>query len=459
MSAMRVLRTPDSLGIVGALVASLITAALILKAPPPVVLGVAAVFALVIILGIETLIAIGMLGAFGLIPFLDPNRFILPQVKAYAFMFLVAVAAMIAAWAGRELSGRKHWGMPTNALSLGLAVLLAYVAIAALATHPTQVPALVTPFFILPISGLAVILWLSHDEALDNLLRVLPIVIVVVAAWAIFYDIGAAGCGPCRTAVGTEVTNTGLLGPGSRLYTSGQNSFLALFVIAVAYLVYRPRPFSLALVGLGALTIALQDSRAQYIGVLAAVVVLLAWKFRQLPSGGRVALILISGLIFLALALSPVGHRAALAYTELHKGSGTGDYRLHLIEETQRRWTFFGLGFSSKSNIFYDVDLGLPNTILLLGYAGAVLQLSLLGIGIWRGLKASTLVGATVAAILLLALVTRPSLPLLEYGHSAAMFGSVLGFGALISIPVRRRAQNLVTRPRRAALPRAAAYR
>ncbi|MGH2940670.1 MAG: hypothetical protein ACRDPE_21420 [Solirubrobacterales bacterium] len=401
--------------------------------------ALAGVFVLTVVRGVETLIAVCWVGAFGLIPGIDPNKFVFPNVKAYAFFFLLAAGLMLLSWCLREIEGKERWALPSNAVSIGLLGLVSYVVLVALGSHPSEVPDLTTPFLILPISGLVTILWCTHPEAIEGLRRSLPIVIFLLVLWSLAYDAGAAGCGPCRTAVGTEVTNTGLLGPGSRLYTSGQNSLLAFFVMAFAWSIYRPSALPISLTALGGVTIALQSSRAQYIAVAVAMVILVAWKFRQLPVGGRLALVLIFGLIVLALALSPVGHRAISAYTELHQDKGTGVYRLRLIEKTQENWTFFGMGFSTKSlNGGYDVDLGLPNTLLILGYLGAAIQLSLLGLGIWRGLKNASIIGVTIAAILLGVLVVRPSLPLLEYGHSAAMYGAILGLAATLVVPARR---------------------
>jgi hypothetical protein len=447
----RVPRLHDPLTLGAAVAASLLAGAILLKVSPVVAVAFAGVFVLTVVRGVETLIAVCWIGAFGLIPGIDPNKFVVPNVKAYAFFFLLAAGLMVLTWCLREIEGKERYQLPANAVSLGLMALVSYVVLVALGSHPSEVPDLTTPFLILPIAGLVTILWCTHPEAIAGLRKALPLVIVLLVLWSLAYDAGAAGCGPCRTAVGTEVTNTGLLGPGSRLYTSGQNSLLALFVMAFAWAIYRPGPLPISLTVLGAITIALQSSRAQYIAVAVAIVILVAWKFRQLPVGGRLALVLIFGLIVLALALSPVGHRAISAYTELQQDKGTGIYRLRLIEKTQENWTLFGMGFSTKSlNGGFDVDLGLPNTLLILGYFGAFLQLALLGLGIWRGLKNASIFGVTIAAILLGVLVVRPSLPLLEYGHSAAMYGAILGLAATLVVPARRnRATNPIRRTAR----------
>ncbi len=438
VAALRTLRAPARFEFGAAACASLLVAAALIKLP---LLAVAAVGILVLgtTMGIEALIVVFVLGACGVLPFVNVDTFVSAQVKVYAFFFLLALAAMLVAYVSRGLAGKASWPLPANLMSLGLVALLAYVVLVALGSHPSEVPSLAAPFAILPLSGLAVILWLSHDDALQGLRRVLPLAIVIVAAWALAYDAGAAGCGPCREWVGTGVTNSGLLGPGSRLYTAGQNTFLGLFLIAFAYTLVRPRPLAISLTCLGAFTIALQGSRAQYIAVAAGMALLLIWKMGQLRVGKRVVLAVVTALTVLAVANSPVGQRTINAYSETQQGKGTGAYRLELIESTSKNWTPLGDGFSTQTlERGFDVDLGMPNTLLVLGYVGAALQLFLIGIGIWRGVAARTAVGATIAAVLVMVLVSRPSLPLLEYGHSAVMYGAVLGFAAALSIVSRR---------------------
>lgn len=432
MNGLTIRRAPGPIVLGAAGCLALVLSALMVKAP---LLAVAAVgvLLLVAVFGIEGLIGVSLLGACGLLPFTDPDAFATGNVKIYALLFAIGAGTMLVAYSSRIIARRARWPFPLNAVSVGLIVLLAYIALVALASSPKEVPALTTPFFILPLSGLATILWLSHEDAQTGLRRALPLLIAIVVAWAIAYDAGAAGCGPCREWVGTGLTNDGLLGDGSRLYTAGQNSFLALFVIAFAYSLARPGAFSLSLVGLGALTIALQGSRAQYIAVLIGVALLLVWKLSQLRVSGRVALVAVSALALLAVASSPAGDRAATAYTELRQNSGTSGYRIGLVEKTKDNWTPLGQGFSTETlELGFDIDLGLPNTLLVLGYLGAAIQLALLGFGIMRGFAARTLAGITVAAILVMVLIARPTLPLLEYGHSSVTYGAVLGFAALL---------------------------
>jgi hypothetical protein len=390
-------------------------------------------------MGVESLIAIFVLAACGLMPYVNAEDTVTGQVKAYFFFFILAAGAMVAVYIGRRMAGRQVWSLPVNPLSVGLIVLLAYVGLVALGSHPNEVPALTFPFVIMPAMGLATILWLSHDDALTGLRRALPLIIIVVAAWAVAYDAGSAGCHTCQSWVGTTQMKEGLIGAESRLYTAGQNSFLCFFLLAFAWALWQPRPLSISLAALGAVTVGLQYSRAQYLAVGAGIVLLLVWKFGQLRFGGRSLLFGLTVIAGIVLISSPVGHKALTIYSETSQGTGTGAYRLDLIRETAANWTFLGHGFSNETLARgFDVDLGLPNTLLVLGYLGAVIQLLLLGIGAWRGVMAKSVAGATIAAILLMVLVARPSLPLLEYGHSAVIYGAALGFAATIRLAPQR---------------------
>lgn len=441
-AAARLAQAPDLVLLGAAACLAVLLAAALIGAPMLALVAVAAMV-LAAALGVEALIVVCFLGACGLLPYVDPQDFVVDSVKVYALLFAAGAGLMLVVYSTRILTRKSRWPFAVNALSAGLVVLLAYVVLVGLASHPLEVPALSTPFFILPISALATLLWLSHEDAIEGLIRAVPLVVGIVAAWALVYDAGAAGCGTCRDWVGADLVKEGLLGDDSRLYTSGQNSFLGLFLIAFAWMLVRPSALTYSLVGLGALTIALQTSRAQYLAVMLGVAVLLAWKMGQLRVGRRTVLIAVSILALIALASSPAGDRAASVYTDLQSGTGTGAYRIERIEATSGAWTVFGQGFSNKTlELGYDIDLGLPNTLLVLGYVGAFLQILLLGLGIWRGMAARTIVGTTIAAILLMVLLARPSLPLLEYGHASVLYGAVLGFAAALGLParVRRRA-------------------
>jgi hypothetical protein len=69
-----------------------------------------------------------------------------------------------------------------------------------------------------------------------------------------------------------------------------------------------------------------------------------------------------------------------------------------------------------------------------LGFLGGALQLTVLALGLLRGIQARSLAGATLASIFLMVLVTRGSLPLMELGHSPITYGIAVGFAAWLSV-------------------------
>jgi hypothetical protein len=244
----------------------------------------------------------------------------------------------------------------------------------------------------------------------------------------------------CRDYVGADQSNAGLLGPNSRLYTGGQNPFLILVVVAAAAAMYRPTPVRIGLAVLALTAVAVQASRAQYLAIAAALLLLLLWRLRTLQLGGRVALLAVFAAAAVAVALSPVGARAASGYVDASTSTGTSGYRLALIERSRDNWTTLGAGITSRTlDLGVNQDLGLPNTLIVLGVVGAVLQIGLLLAGILRGLAARSAIGTALAAVLLMGLVARPSLPLLELGTSAMAFGVAVGFAAWLGVPGDRR--------------------
>jgi hypothetical protein len=189
------------------------------------------------------------------------------------------------------------------------------------------------------------------------------------------------------------------------------------------------------LTALGLASIALQGFRAQYVALLCGMLVLLAWRLGELERGRRGLLLGLAVVAFAGFLVSPVGQRALTSYGELRASSGNVGYRLRLIEETSQGWSVFGAGVSAGV-IPQDVtfDLGVPNTLIALGFVGAGLQLALLAAGFLRSLSAQTLAGATLAAIFALEIVARPSLPELESGPGALTAGVAVGFACALSV-------------------------
>jgi hypothetical protein len=428
----------------GSLLLGLVVAAATVELPLPAVAGGAALVAGVVLLGPELVIALALLAAAGLLPFLDTTESFSGDVRVYFFFFWVAVLTMLVTWAARLLAGRRSWAIQPNALLITVLVLLGYVGLVMAATNPLAQPTLTAPFVEFPLMAVATYLWLSHDAAIEGLKRVLPLVVAIVTAWAVAY-MGAAltssGCGPCITAVSSDHSAGGLLGPGSRVYAPGQNSLLALVLVAFGQALRRQTPLTVGLATLGLACVAFQGSRAQYFGVIAGMAVLIAWKLRASGVAGRVFLVTATLAVFVAVLNTPVGERALTAYEDLSTGTGTGGYRLTLVEKASDNWSLLGAGVTTRTlGLGVDQDLGLSNTIIVVGFVGAALQLAVLLLAFVRGLQARTLAGATIASIFLLLLVTRVSLALLELGHSPITYGAAVGFAAWLAVPSPRRA-------------------
>jgi hypothetical protein len=427
----------------GSLLLGLVVARATVELPLPAVAAAAALIAGVVLLGPEVVIALALLAAAGLIPFLDTSDALFSDVKAYFFFFWVAVVTMLATWSARVLAGRRSWPIQPNLLLIAVLVELGYVGLVMAATDPVAQPTLTAPFVEFPLMAVATYLWLSHDAAIEGLKRVLPLVVAIVTAWAVAY-MGAAltssGCEPCMTAVSSDQSAEGLLGPGSRVYTSGQNSLLALVLVAFGQALRRQTPLTVGLATLGLACVAFQGSRAQYFGVVAGMAVLIAWKLRASKLGGRVFLATAALAAFVAILLSPVGERALTAYEDVSTGTGTGGYRIALVEQASENWSLFGAGVTTRTlGLGVNEDLGLSNTFIVVGFVGGALQLVVLLLAFVRGLRARTLAGATIASIFLLVLVTRASLPLMELGHSPITYGATVGLAAWLAVPSPRR--------------------
>jgi hypothetical protein len=407
-------------------------------APAPVALPGLALTAGLALFGPELLIVVALLAATGFVPFLDPTHTILPNIKGYFFFFLIAVGTMTITWVARVHAGRPLWRMKPTLLMAAVLTYGAYVLLMLVATNPMAEPTLLATFVEFPVMAVATYLWLSHDDALEGVKRLLPLVIVVVAAWSLAYVLGSAGCGPCGDYVSADLFRKGLLGPTSRLYTPAQYSLLALVLVAFGQTLRRPTPLTISLTVLGLTTVALQSFRMQYLGIAAGMLVLIIWRLSQSRAGGRLLVGSLAVAAFIALLLSPVGDRALSAYDELSTGTGTGGYRVQLYEEVSQNWSLFGTGITSKTvDLGFNQDIGVSSTFLVVGFVGGALQLTVLALGLLRGIRARSLAGATLASIFLMVLVTRGSLPLMELGHSPITYGVAVGFAAWLSVSSR----------------------
>ena len=406
-----------------------------------IVLGGATLGLTWIALGAESVVTLALLTAVGLVPYVEPAQLLFGTVPLWAVALLAAAGVTLATWAVRQRGEPEHAETPRAGLSVTLAlvlVVLAYTVVRLLASEPTQ--ALDTTGRILAFSPAAVLGYamFSQPRVREGFMRAVPLLVAMLVLWGVSYAAAATGqCDACTAIVQSGSEREGLVGDASRLYTSGQDALSAFAVIALALALARPSVATLGLAALGILNIAVQATRAQYLAFACAALVLLAWRFRTSRPSGRVVLALGTAAAFVAIATSPVAERALSGYQELRDSSGNAGYRLRLLDQTSESWSLFGQGVGtdlSATAADFNFDLGLPNTILALGLVGAALQLAVLVAAIGRGVRAGGLAGMSLAAVLTLVLVGRPSLPVLEYGPSGVAYGLVVG--AICALPV-----------------------
>lgn len=438
MSALRERRAPPlAIGLAVAICS--LVAGVAVTHLPVLALLVVPLIGLALWMGSEILIVLAWLASFGLVPFVTPEQPLGSRLTLWLVMFCVACALMLFAWAGRELAGRPSHRIAVTPLLALTFVLLAYTLARLSSGSPASVPSLAAPFVMFPVAALVTALWLSHPEAVAGLKRTWPVVLALMLVWCGSYVLGSAGsCSVCRRLVGTGLEATDVLGSSTRLFTDGQNALLALVVVGIALALHRFTPARAALVALGLAAIALQASRAQYAGILAAAALLVAWRARWSSPGARIAIVGLAALAVVALVSSPVGARGLSAVSEVRQGAGNGGYRLELVAQQREHWSAFGTSVSLAQVGQVNFDLGIPNTIVVLGWVGAVLEVGVILLAVLRGLRTRSMAGWIVAAGGVLLLVTRFSLPLLESYYSAAAFGLLIGLAIALPAPLRR---------------------
>lgn len=427
---------PGLLILGGALVA--LAAGLVVPHLPAALLFAGPVVALGLVRGVESLIVLAWLAAAGLVPFVQTDQFIAGGLPIWLLATSAGLGLMLAAWGSRELARCPVHRIPSS-VPLALAgVLLVYTLARLLTGQPLAFPSLSLPFVAFPLTTLVGALWLSHPEAAAGLRRAWPVVAGLLIAWSVMYVLGSAtGCGLCQHFVGTGLQTSIAFGGTTRLFTSGQNAQIGLLLLGVALLLLRFTPARAVLVVVCLVAVGLESSRAQYGGVLAGLAVLLVWRLGASGPVARVVIGCVVALALIALVSSPIGQRGLSAVTELKQNGGNAGYRLDLVAEQRPQFSVFGQAVTPASlNGQVNYDLGITNTVVVLGWVGAGLQLALLLLALLRGLRARTLAGMIVASIMLLVLVSRLTLPLLEGSSSAPVYGLAVAFA--LSLPIRR---------------------
>jgi hypothetical protein len=411
-------------------------------AVPWPVLGLVFAAAIPVVLGLDATICLACLTAFGLAPFVQPERLVAGGQPLWLVAAVLAAGLMLWAWASHEVAREPAWPFQLSPVAVAALVLATYTVLVLGRSRPGDAASLSAAYLAFPLAVLLSALYLSHPSSVSRLQRFLPVMLLAVTAWALAYVAGSAGgCEPCQSFVGASGANASGLRGTSRVYTEGQQAFLGATVILAGRMLERPTPVRVVPAALALLAVALQGSRAQYVALIAGLVVLLIWRFSRSRGASRVLLIALAALAAYALVTSPVGQRALTGYKELRYDSGNGGYRLSLIDESALHWSAFGSGVSTRTLPVVNLDLGIPNTFVVLGLVGGALQLIVIVAAGVRAFRSRTPTGVWLVAAFVTLVVARPSLPFLESGSSAVAYGVAGGFAAAM-LPWRERAAS-----------------
>ncbi len=428
----------------GAAALTLAVAGVAFRSSPTMVVAALALVVALAVVGPDLMICLGMLVGFGLAPYVDPIALTAGGLPVWLLGFLFAAGLMLIVFASRSLAGEPLARVQPSLLLYLLVVLFVYTFVQMGQSRPMEAPSIAAPFVAFPAAALVTFVWLLHEQTLARFQRLLPVVVALVAAWALAYCAASAGvCSTCAGWVSSYSARPGLLGDASRLYTWGQEALLGLVVLAFARALHKPSKLWTALTALGVLCVLLQASRAQEIALFGGFVVLLIWRLRHMSGVSKALSLLLFGIALYAVLSSAVGEHIVTGFRDLQAGTGNGGYRVELVSQFRPNWTLFGGGITMANlQRGFDVDLGIPNTILVLGWVGAGIQLLALATGALRGLLAGTAIGVAFAAVLVMVLIARPTLPFLETGPGAVAYGMTLGAVAALYVHAGRRARN-----------------
>lgn len=430
-------RLRELLPVLGAGVAALLLGAVATRGSSlTVVLGLMVGVLALACFGAESCICLALLVACGLAPYINPEKLAGGGLPYWLIGFGLAAVLMLGVAGVRAMNGEPAARAQPSAVLWLAGSLLLYTAVILEQSQPLEIKSLAAPFLAFPLAAVVTFVWLLHERAVDNVRRALPMVIAIVAAWAIVYILGSAGgCASCQHWVGTTSARVGLAGGSSRLFTAGQEVFLGFALLAFARALWRPSRWWVALSLLAVVCILLQDSRAQEIAVFGGFLVLLIWRLRSVSGATKVFSVILTGIAVYAVLSSTVGQHIVSGIQGLSNGSGNGAYRLDLLQQIRPHWSLLGTGVSFEDLSFgYNDDLGIPNSLLIIGYVGTALQVVLLVAGALRGFLAQSAIGVAFASVLVMVLLARPSLPFLETGEGAVAYGVVLGAVAALYV-------------------------
>ena len=138
---------PVALVWLGAVGLALMAAAALVLVPNPLFLVPPALTgALLMVFGIESLIALAFLGAAGLLPFVDVGGYAVGNLPVWLFFFALGCGLMLLAWAMRVLERRPSRPLEPNLLVVVLIVYFIFTVVRLAASEPLSIPSLSAEF-------------------------------------------------------------------------------------------------------------------------------------------------------------------------------------------------------------------------------------------------------------------------------------------------------------------------
>lgn len=397
--------------------------------------------ALWLVLGAESVAATISLAALGFVPFVDVETEIGP-LRVWVVAFGISTLILLLAWWVRQASGKGRTRLEPSLLLVLALLFFTYTTVRLVLSDPLSEPTVTGALGAFPPAILIGYVVFSQEAARRNLRRLLPVLAGIFILWSLAYIAGSFGqCDACIDLVASDSEREGIAGSASRLYTAGAESVPVVAILSLGAALSGGPLLAIPVALIGIVDIALYAFRAQYVAFAAGALLLLGWRFRHARLNGRVILVFATLVALVAIFSTPAGDRGISGYQDLRDSSGNAGYRLRLISESSRDWSLFGLGVTDRAGaIGFNFDLGIPNTLLGLGYIGAALQLSVLVAAIVRALRFGGPLGVSLAAVVTLVLVGRPSLALIEYGPSDIAYGLIVG--AICALPLSSTARD-----------------
>src|SRR4051812_26804012 len=221
--------------------------------------GIALSPVILALLGAEMCIGILLLAAVGCVPFVNAED-VAGGLPIWLVAASVAVGLMLLTLITRVIARAPAWPVQPSVLGLAILVMLAYVLERLSASSPFDIPSLTANIAAFAVMAPITWFWFAHVAAVEGLRRALPVMAILISVWCLLWIAGSVGaCSQCQVLVGSTQQAGGVAGT-LRLYASGESAAGVMVLFALAWLVWRPSLWAVALIVLGTTVVILGGS-------------------------------------------------------------------------------------------------------------------------------------------------------------------------------------------------------